>query len=162
MPSTLADQACAAIKRAEARTLWVVTAESCTAGALATLLADTPGAGACFHGGFVTYAKACKTEVLGVPEALIAAHTAVSREVAEAMARGALTCCTADVAVAITGVIGPEPDDDGNPVGLTHICAAARRGPTLHTRLVADGASRAENREQILREALTLLQRVLE
>lgn len=64
--------------------------------------------------------------MLGVPHDVIAASTAVSQAVAEAMARGVLERCPADVAVAITGVAGPEPDEDGNPVGLMHVAVAAR------------------------------------
>lgn len=157
----LDEKARAVMRRAEEKALALVTAESCTAGALAMLLADTPGAGDCFRGGFVTYAKACKTELLGVPAALIAAHTAVSRPVAECMAAGALARSGADVAVAVTGVLGPEPDEDGNPVGLIHIAAASRHGHLLHARIDAEQTSRSANRERALAEALTLLDHVL-
>lgn len=149
--------ACAVVKRAEDKALSIVTAESCSAGALATLLADTPGAGTCFHGGFVTYSKACKTALLGIPSELIDAHTAVSREVAQRMATGALAASGADIAVAITGVLGPEPDEDGNPVGLMHIAAATRGGRVRHVRIQSGEASRAANRQRALAEALTLL-----
>lgn len=157
MSSRLDSKACEVVKRAEERSLSIVTAESCTAGALATLLADTPGAGSCYRGGFITYAKACKTELLGIPAALIAAHTAVSREVAERMAAGALAASGADIAVAVTGVLGPEPDEDGNPVGLIHIAAAARDGQTCRAEIRSPETSRAANRERALAEALTLL-----
>jgi nicotinamide-nucleotide amidase len=149
------------MRRAEEKALAIVTAESCTAGALATLLADTPGAGACFHGGFVTYAKACKTELLGIPTALIAARTAVSREVAERMATGALAASGADIAVAVTGVLGPEPDEDGNPVGLIHIAAAGRGGSLHHVEIRSPETLRAANRDRTLSEALTLLEQAL-
>jgi len=64
---------------------------------------------------------------VGVPKELLATHTAVSAEVAQAMAKGGLSRCPADVVVSITGVAGPEPDEDGNPVGMVCI-AVARRG----------------------------------
>ncbi|WP_366785664.1 CinA family protein [uncultured Hyphomicrobium sp.] len=119
---------------AAAQRTTVVTAESCTAGSLATLIADTPGAGEMFAGGFVTYAKACKEAVLGIPSSLIENETAVSAEVAREMARGALrSCVVADVAVAITCVGGPKPDEDGNPVGLTHIAVCDRDGAFART-----------------------------
>lgn len=161
MPSKLESKACAVVRHAEEKALTLVTAESCTAGALATLLADAPGAGACFHGGFVTYAKACKTELLGIPAAVIEARTAVSREVAERMAAGALAASGADVAVAVTCVAGPEPDEDGNPVGLIHVAAAARGQPVRHAKVQSQASSRAANRERALSEALTLLDDVL-
>lgn len=161
MSSDLAHQAAGVIKDAEAKALALVTAESCTAGALATLLADAPGAGGAFHGGFVTYAKACKTALLGVAPECIARHTAVSREVAKAMAEGALAASGADIAVAVTGVLGPEPDEDGNPVGLIHLAAAARGGPVRHVKIEAGEASRAANRARALAEALALLSHVL-
>ena len=161
MSMNLENKASAVVARAERKGLCIVTAESCTAGALASVIADAPGAGACFHGGFVTYAKSCKTELLGIPAELIDAHTAVSREVAERMATGALAASGADVAVAVTCVAGPEPDDDGNPVGLIHIAAAARGGPVRHIQVRSEQTSRAANRERALAEALSLLDDVL-
>jgi nicotinamide-nucleotide amidase len=121
------------LKRAKESGLKLATAESCTAGCLATLLADAPSGGEQFHGGFVAYTKENKIAALGVPPELIAAHTAVSRQVAEAMATGALERCPADMVVAVTGVAGPDPDEDGNPVGLMHI-ALAMRGRDLRHR----------------------------
>jgi PncC family amidohydrolase len=110
------------------RKLTLITAESCTAGALAQRLADTPGAGQQFHGGFVTYTKAQKTSALGVPSDLLRQKGAVCAEVARAMAEGALRHAKADLAAAITGVAGPEPDEDGNPVGRVCIAIACRTG----------------------------------
>jgi len=162
MSSKLEQKARAVVERAEQKALCIVTAESCTAGALATLLADAPGAGNCFHGGFVTYAKACKTDFLGIPADLIASETAVSQKIAEAMATGALRASGADVAIAITGVVGPEPDEDGNPVGLLHIATAAAEGGTIrHIEIQTQETSRAANRERALSEALDLLDAIL-
>jgi nicotinamide-nucleotide amidase len=95
------------LKKATAAGVKLATAESCTAGRLSTLLADAPGGGEQFHGGFVTYTKEDKIATLGVPRELIAAYTAVSRPVAEAMATGALDRCPADMVIAITGVRRP-------------------------------------------------------
>ena len=119
------------IKAAHEHSLTLATAESCTAGALAHLLANAPGAGESFHGGFVVYTKENKCKALGVPAALIEKHTAVSAEVAKAMALGALERCPADVVVSITGVAGPEPDEDGNPVGLVYLAVARRAGQLI-------------------------------
>ena len=96
-----------------------------------------------------------------MPEALIAAHTAVSREVAEAMARGGLARCPADIAIAVTGVTGPEPDEDGNPVGLVHIAAACRDGRISHIERNFGQRSREENRHLSLEAALGVLEVVV-
>ena len=131
-PTDLKNRAKQIIARAAQTGLTLATAESCTAGALATLLANAPGAGETFHGGFVVYTKLNKTRALGVDASLIAEYSAVSPEVAKAMARGALKRSPADLAVSITGVAGPEPDEDGNPVGLVHIAVAGPGGLLLH------------------------------
>jgi nicotinamide-nucleotide amidase len=141
------------------RGLSIVTAESCTAGELAHLLAQGEGASQHFHGGIVTYTKAMKTDALGVSARLLAEKTAVCAEVAAAMAEGALQRSPADVALSITGVAGPEPDEDGNPVGLIH-CAVARRGrPTLHELLRSQGDGPDEILADAMRHALRLLKR---
>jgi nicotinamide-nucleotide amidase len=88
--------------------LSIVMAESCTAGMLTTILSDAPGAAKHFHGGFVTYTKESKVRILGVPQGLLTAKSAVCPEVAVAMAEVALERSPADLAVAITGVAGPE------------------------------------------------------
>jgi nicotinamide-nucleotide amidase len=106
--------------------LSIVTAESCTAGLLAKTLSDAPGAAAHFCGGYVTYTKQQKTRALGVSARLLATKGAVCPEVARAMVRGALAGSVADIAIAITGVAGPDPDEDGNPVGKVIIAAAFR------------------------------------
>jgi len=107
-----------ALEVAAQRNASIVTAESCTAGKLAALLSEAPGAAERLHGSFVTYTKANKTKSLGVSAALLQRRGAVCREVAVAMAEGALVRSPATVAVSITGVAGPDPDEDGNPVGL--------------------------------------------
>jgi nicotinamide-nucleotide amidase len=105
----------------------LATAESCSAGMIATLLSEVEGAASCFHGGIVAYTKDMKCALLGVPADLLAERGAVCAEVAEAMASGALVRTPADAAIAITGVAGPEPDPDGNPVGLVFIAVATPR-----------------------------------
>ena len=84
-------------------------------------------AGDCLHGGFVAYTKANKARVLGVDRNLLDAQGAVSAEVAVQMARGALEGSPADIAVSVTGVLGPDPDEDGNPAGLAYF-AVCREG----------------------------------
>ena len=128
MTDDLRTDALRIMQLAKQRSLTLATAESCTAGALVHLLAEAPGAGETLHGGFVVYSKAHKTAALGVPEEALARHTAVSRQVAEAMAKGGIERSKADLVVSITGVAGPEPDEDGNPVGLVYVAVASRDG----------------------------------
>src|SRR3982751_3041231 len=109
------------------RKLTIATAESCTGGLVAAALTAIPGSSDVVDRGFVTYSNAAKTEMLGVPADLIATHGAVSEPVARAMAEGALSRSNADVAVAITGIAGPDGGSDAKPVGLVHL-AAARNG----------------------------------
>jgi nicotinamide-nucleotide amidase len=103
----------------------VVTAESCTAGKLSALLSEAPGAAERLHGSFVTYTKENKTRALDVAAELLKEKGAVCRDVASAMAAGALAHSPANVAVSITGVAGPDPDEDGNPVG--RVCIGIAR-----------------------------------
>jgi len=128
------------VRLAQQRRLTLLTVESCTAGALACTLSDVEGAAQTLHGGFVVYTKANKTAALGIPADLIVRHTAVSGAVARAMATGGLARTPADIAMAITGVAGPEPDEDGNPVGLAFIAAAHRDGRVLEERLRLSGS----------------------
>jgi PncC family amidohydrolase len=140
--------------------LTLVTVESCTAGALANALSEAEGASDFLHGGFVVYTKANKVSAVGVPEELIAKYTAVSAPVAKAMAEGALRKSPADVAIAITGVAGPEPDDDGNPVGLTHLAVARSDGRVLGEELRLSG-SKSEINEKAMTAALRLVGRLM-
>lgn len=95
----------------------LATAESCTGGMIAAACTDLAGSSAWFERGFVSYSNAAKTELLGVPAALIAEHGAVSEPVVRAMAQGALQHSRAQVAVAVTGVAGPGGGSAGKPVG---------------------------------------------
>lgn len=110
------------------RGLTVATAESCTGGLLAMRLTDIPGSSAVFPGGAVTYSNALKTELAGVPKELLAAHGAVSPQVAEAMARGAQARFGADFGVGITGIAGPDGGSDEKPVGLVYLALADAEG----------------------------------
>lgn len=110
------------------RGLTVGTAESCTGGLMAKLLTDLPGSSAVFRGGVVSYTDAVKRGLLGVPEDLLAQHGAVSPQVAQAMAQGARSALGCDLALAATGVAGPDPDDRGNPIGLVYLALAWEGG----------------------------------
>jgi len=140
----------------------IVTAESCTGGLLAAVLAEAPGAGKQLQGGFVTYTKDQKTIALGIPRALLGRESAVSEAVARSMAEGALARSIADLSVSITGVAGPEPDEDGNPVGLVHIAAARRGGATLHHKHQFGDIGRGKVLYQTVMAALDLLEQCAE
>ena len=113
------------LEQAKSNRLTICTAESCSAGRLALVLSKGEGASQHLMGGVVAYTKEMKIRALGVPAELIQRGTAVCADVAEAMARGACRLSGAKLAVSITGVAGPEPDEDGNPVGLIY-CSVAR------------------------------------
>jgi len=118
-----AQQTLDALKAAE---VTIVTAESCTAGSIAALLAQGEGAGDILHGGFITYTKEHKTKALGVPWRLLKEEGAVNADVVKQLAAGALERSPATMAIAVSGVLGPEPDEDGNPVGLVYFCVLAK------------------------------------
>ncbi|MDR5867312.1 CinA family protein [Halomonas koreensis] len=100
-----------------ARGVTVTAAESCTGGGVACAITEVAGSSDYFETGYVTYANAAKTRLLGVPEALLEAHGAVSRAVVEAMVAGACRDSGADLAVAISGVAGPGGGSEDKPVG---------------------------------------------
>ena len=106
MSVELAQLAARVLGEARERKLTLVTAESCSAGALAVLLSEAPGASDAFHGGIVVYTKDHKTAALGVPPDLMRRHTAVSEPVAKAMAVGALERSTAHIAICHHGRCG--------------------------------------------------------
>lgn len=113
------------------RGLTAATAESLTAGMVAAVLADTPGASGMFQGGVVSYSNAVKSGVLGVPRELLDAVGSVDAQVAAAMAEGARRICGADIGVSTTGVAGPEPHD-GKPVGTVFVGIATAEGSTSY------------------------------
>ena len=109
---------------ARARGWHIVTAESCTGGLVSGALTDIRrGSSDVFDRGYVTYSYPAKTEMLGVPEAMLRAHGAVSEEVARAMAEGAIAASGADLAVAVTGVAGPGASE-AKPEGLVWFAVA--------------------------------------
>lgn len=116
------------LKGLRAQGLTLGTAESCTGGLLAKRLTDLPGASAVFRGGVVSYTNGVKAGVLGVPQTLLDEQGAVCADVARAMAQGARRVLGCDVAVATTGVAGPDSDERGNPVGLVYVAMAAPDG----------------------------------
>jgi nicotinamide-nucleotide amidase len=137
------------------------TAESCTGGFIAKCLTDIPGSSNWFERGYVTYSNASKTADLGVPAGLIARHGAVSEPVARAMARGALRASGADLAVAVTGIAGPDGGMPGKPVGTVWFAWARRQGAriTVNSRCRRFKGSRDAVRRQTVASAIAGLQR---
>jgi nicotinamide-nucleotide amidase len=118
----------------------LVTAESCTGGLIAACLSEIPGASDVLDRGFVTYSNAAKHDLLDVSNDLIAAVGAVSAEVAESMAMGALARSDADITVSVTGIAGPGGGSPEKPVGLVYLGTARRgAGPARHERHLFTG-----------------------
>jgi nicotinamide-nucleotide amidase len=140
--------------------LRVATAESCTGGALAAELTRVPGASDYVERGVVAYANAAKVEALGVPEALIATHGAVSEPVARAMAEGLLARSRADLAVAVTGIAGPTGGTPDKPVGLVHLALADGSG--CFARAFMHLGDRERVIQRTVTRALDLLRRYLD
>lgn len=137
----------------------VSTAESCTGGLVASILTDVPGSSACFQGSVVTYSNALKISILGVSQQVIEAEGAVSKEVAEAMAKGVRLKLGTDYGLATTGIAGPGGGTSEKPVGLVHIAVAGPRGVT-HNRL-AYPMNRQLNKQGFACAVLNLLLREL-
>jgi nicotinamide-nucleotide amidase len=138
----------------------IALAESCTAGLLAGRLADPPGASNYLLGGVVAYSNEAKTELLGVPAGLIERHGAVSPEVAEAMADGAIERFGADLGVGVTGIAGPDGGSEAKPVGYVCICVKAPDGPMIARDPVIPG-DRHDIRDRSCTLALHLIRRLL-
>jgi nicotinamide-nucleotide amidase len=137
------------------RGLTVALAESCTGGMVAAAITEVPGSSGYFLGGVVSYADSAKVDLLGVPAATVGAHGAVSAQVAVAMAMGARAAFAPTLAVAITGVAGPDGGTAAKPVGLTYVALADRAGTDV--RRFAFTGDRAANREAAARAALEWL-----
>ncbi len=138
----------------------LAVAESCTGGLMAARMTERAGSSAYFAGGVVAYSNEAKVSLLGVDPGLIERHGAVSLEVADAMADGALARFDADVALSITGVAGPGGGTEAKPVGYVCWCAALAGGPRLtrDTRLPGD---RADIRDRSTTVGMHLLRRLL-
>lgn len=137
------------------RGLTVAVAESCTGGVVAATITSVPGSSGYFLGGVVSYADSSKAALLDVPEAALAAHGAVSAQVAMAMALGARARFGASLAASVTGVAGPDGGTDAKPVGLTYVGLATEHG--VDVRRFTFAGDREANRDAATREALTWL-----
>ncbi len=112
------------------KNMMLVTAESCTGGLIAKTITDQAGSSKIFDRGFITYSNQAKIDLLGVYASTLDAYGAVSEQTAKAMAEGALRQSTADIAVSVTGIAGPDGGSPEKPVGLVYIGVAYRNHST--------------------------------
>jgi nicotinamide-nucleotide amidase len=132
------------------------TAESCTGGLIIAALTDIPGSSAMVDRGFVTYSNEAKMEMLGVRAATLDAHGAVSAETAREMAEGALARSRADIALAVTGIAGPDGGSAEKPVGLVWFGVAHAGQRTVTGMRVFENKGRGFIRRETVRHALQM------
>lgn len=142
-----------------ARGLRIATAESCTGGLVAGALTEVAGSSDVLDRGFVTYSNDAKAAMLGVPQELIASRGAVSEEVARAMAEGALVHSIAELAVAITGIAGPNGGSAEKPVGLVHFACAVKGEAARHELRKFGDLGRGEIRRRSVLVAFAMLEK---
>jgi len=146
----------ALLERAKLANLRIATAESCTGGMVAVALTDIPGSSAVFERGFVTYTNKAKIQMLGVMRETLDAYGAVSEQVAQEMADGALTNSDAQVAVSITGIAGPG-GSEFKPEGRVCFGLAVEAGETITETIEFGAIGRLEVRKAACAYALSLL-----
>lgn len=160
-PEDLVAAATTLLAGARAKGLRIVTAESCTGGLITALLTEIAGSSDVVERGYVTYSNEAKAECLGVPITLIEKHGAVSREVAEAMAEGAVKHAHADIAIAVTGIAGPGGGTAQKPVGLVHLAVHRKGHVTRHGECRFGDIGRTGVRLATVREALAMLAKLV-
>lgn len=154
-PDPIRDAARVLVDRLVGLRMTIATAESCTGGLISAALTEIPGSSAAVYGAFVTYANAAKVAMIGVPEDLLIRYGAVSAPVARSMAEGARRTAAADLAIAVTGIAGPDCGSDEKPVGLVHFACATPSG-TSHIERRFGALGRGEVREAAVKTALDL------
>jgi nicotinamide-nucleotide amidase len=157
MDQELVAQARALLDLCRGKRLKIAAVESCTGGLLAATLTEIAGSSDVFERGFVTYSNEAKQAMVGVAATLLERHGAVSRETAEAMAKGAIAHAPVELAVSITGIAGPGGATAGKPVGLVHLAAASRRGRLIHRERRYGDIGRAQVRRASVTDALAML-----
>lgn len=158
LPDDIVALAARVVEENRAAGRMITLAESCTGGLVAAALTEIPGSSAVLDRGFVTYSNEAKRELLGVPAEILDTFGAVSVATAWSMAQGALKASGADVAVAISGIAGPDGGSEHRPVGTVVFARAIRGSDEVNAeekRL--DGSSRASVRHQATLVALELL-----
>jgi len=144
------------IDACKAAGIMAATAESCTGGMIAAAITDIAGSSAVLDRGFVTYSNDAKVDMLGVSAATLDAHGAVSEQTALEMAAGALARSHAGVALAVTGIAGPDGGSAEKPVGLVWFGVAVAGRPAVAQSRVFDNRGRAFIRAETVRAALEL------
>ncbi|HVY50916.1 MAG TPA: CinA family protein [Devosia sp.] len=157
MPADVATLATDIIKRLKAKGWTIAAAESCTGGLIAGALTSIPGSSDAVYGGFVTYANEAKITMVGVPYGTLREFGAVSKEVAVAMAEGALAAAGTHVAIAVTGIAGPDGGSAEKPVGLVHFALATMDATHHLRRNFNPGWTRDDIRHAAVIEALKLI-----
>lgn len=156
LPDETEEAARRLLSKASERDLSLATAESCTGGMIASLLTDVQGVAHAFERGFVTYSNEAKNEMLGVPLDLIERKGAVSKEVAVAMAEGALDRSRANIALSVTGFA-----DKGDEPGLVHFACAREGRVTAHREEHFGAVGRGATRVECMRVAVEMMTEML-
>ncbi len=151
------DKAIAVLAACRKAGIMIATAESCTGGLIAAALTDIAGSSDVVDRGFITYSNQAKNEMIGVPMPLIESVGAVSKEVAIAMAEGALSHSRAGISIAVTGVAGPGGGSIEKPVGLVHIASARKGYASLHRECRFGAQDRTDIRHATVFAALDLV-----
>jgi nicotinamide-nucleotide amidase len=158
---TLKQKTSILLEYCRSKSVRLVAAESCTGGLVSSYLTSIPGSSDVVEGGLVTYSNSAKILLLGVSLDLLESHGAVSKEVACAMAEGAILQTDANVSVAITGVAGPDGGSKEKPVGLVYFGVAGRDKITEHTHFYFHG-DRKKIQLDSVGVAIDLLQKFVE
>lgn len=156
LSTAVLDEAAALLDECRTRGIMLATAESCTGGLIVAALTAIAGSSDVVDRGFVAYSNEAKTDLVGVPPALIARHGAVSEEVARAMAEGALSRSIADIAVSVTGIAGPGGGSAAKPVGLVCFALAQRGRDVASTHHIFPG-DRTTIRAAIVAQAFAMI-----
>ena len=162
LPPEVEERAHRVLERACERELTLTTAESCTGGLLAALLTDIPGVSHAFERGFVAYSKQAKCDLLDIERDKVEICGAVSKVIAEEMARGALNRSKADIALSITGYAGPPGKDEDGEEGLVHFGCARRNGAIAHREEHFGAIGRQGVRIASLEVALEMIEEALD
>lgn len=158
----LQDDAEQLLAQCRTRGMMISCAESCTGGLISALFTEIAGSSDVFERGFVTYSNEAKADLLGVPMEMINQWGAVSTQVAQAMASGALQHSKADISVSVTGVAGPGGGSANKPVGLVHLSVAQKNGSLIDEVCQFGDIGRSNVRQSTIKAALELLKKSLE
>lgn len=161
MPDDIAKLAAEVIARLKTQGQTIATAESCTGGLIAGALTSVSGSSEAVYGGFVTYANEAKIAMVGVPYGMLREFGAVSKEVATAMAEGAMNAAGTHIGVAVTGIAGPKGGSAEKPVGLVYFAVATAEETRNLKKSFDPSWSRDQIRHAAVVEALKLVKKAI-